>query len=113
MPANLGETDVLNYLMKTGPIPLADLALRFDDPPMMLRTLNDLKERGEVDIVDMGQSGPCQPENGNRHALERIIDRISEFPPDEMREESYSVLLGSPEAQSTVRLTDKGFKKII
>jgi hypothetical protein len=107
MPANVGETDVLNYLVKIGPIPLADLALRFDDLPTVLRTLNDLRKRGDVTIVDAGLK-----ENQGQ-VLERIIDRISEFPPDARAQQSYSVLMSSPEANSTVLLTNQGFKKAV
>ena len=104
MPAHIGETDVLNYLIKTGPIPLADLALRFDDLPTMLRTLNDLSKRGDVEIVDVPG---LDEEHG--HGLERIIDKISQFSPDGY----YSVLLSSPEANSTVLLTNQAFQKTI
>ncbi len=98
MPATIGESDVLNYLMKTGPISLSDLALRFDDPPRMLRALNGLQEREEVDF---DQSG----------VLERIMDQINKVPSDEMLKESVSILRNSSEAKSIVRLTGRGFKR--
>ena len=98
MPATIGESDVLNYLMKTGPISLSDLALRFDDPPRVLRALNGLQEREEVDF---DQSG----------VLERIMDQINKVPTDEMLKESVSILRNSSEAKSVVRLTGRGFKR--
>lgn len=107
MPANIGETDVLNYLVKTGPIPLADLALRFDDLPTVLRTLNALRKRGDVTIGDVGL------QENESQVLEHIIDRIYEFPPDARVQQSYSVLMSSPEANSTVLLTNQGFKKAV
>ena len=91
MPATIGESDVLNYLMKTGPISLSDLALRFDDPPRVLRALNGLREREEVDL---DQSG----------VLQRIMDQINNVP-------SFSILRNSSEAQSIVRLTHRGFRR--
>jgi len=98
MPATIGESDVLNYLMKTGPISLSDLALRFDDPPRVLRALNGLREREEVDL---DQSG----------VLQRIMDQINNVPSDEMLKESFSILRNSSEAQSIVRLTHRGFRR--
>ncbi|HMC30867.1 MAG TPA: hypothetical protein VKL99_08515 [Candidatus Angelobacter sp.] len=100
MPANIGETDVLNYLVKTGPISLADLVLRFDDPPKMLRTLDSLREREEVDI-------------DQADVIKRIINHIDQVPAHQMVEASYNVLRDTPEAKSIVRLTDRGFKKAV
>jgi translation initiation factor IF-2 len=100
MPANIGETDVLNYLVKTGPISLADLVLRFDDPPKVLRTLDGLREREEVNI-DQGD------------VIKRIINHIDQVPPHQMQEVSYNILRDAPEAKSIVRLTDRGYRKAI
>ena len=98
MPATIGEADILNYLMKTGPISLADLAFRFDDPPRVLRALSGLKEREEVDIDQAG-------------VLEQIIHQIDQIPAPQMLEGSYNVLRDTPEAKSVVRLTGRGFRK--
>src|SRR5262249_18422452 len=99
MPANIGESDVLNYLVKTGPISLVDLVLRFDDPPKVLQTLDDLRERQEVTI--------------DQSVIQHIMTYINQVPPHEMKEASYGILRDGPEAKSIVRLTDRGFKKTI
>jgi hypothetical protein len=49
------EQELLSYLMQTGPIPVIDLALRSDDVPKMLDSLDSLKKRGDIDIQVSGQ----------------------------------------------------------
>ena len=103
MAAITGETDVLNYLLRTGPISIADLALRFEEPPTMVRALQNLRQRREVDILmvdpDSGElKNSGQPSDPD--VLDRIIDDISS-----------SSLQQSPEARTIVRLTDKGVKR--
>ncbi len=48
------EEELLRYLMRTGPIPVMDLALRSDDLPKMLDSLDSLKKRGDIDIQGTG-----------------------------------------------------------
>src|SRR5437762_9401311 len=106
MPAIIGETEVLNYLMKTGPIPLADLALRFDDPHKVLRALNNLENRGDILIL----SAPGGV--GKAHLVAHLIEEINKFSPTATAEESYNFLMDAPETKSIVRLTNKGLRNI-
>jgi hypothetical protein len=105
MPANIGETEVLNYLVTTGPISLADLAFRFDDPYRVLRALNNLEERGEIDIIDVSEK--------KTGVLDRIIGEVSRLAPSTMTEESYNLLRDSPDSKLVVRLTRKGLRNVV
>ena len=59
-------SQLVPYLMKTGPIPLKDLVVRTSDPRETLRQLIDLNKAGEVEFL-----------HGNATIISDLLDRLN------------------------------------
>jgi hypothetical protein len=98
--------DIVEYLLKTGPISLGDLVTRLPDLSGILKNLIDLEDRGEIDI------------KGKREVLRDLTHVAEESQqisnnPDSARQQFFERFKDMPEASEIrVLLSESGFRKM-
>jgi hypothetical protein len=98
--------DIVEYLLKTGPISLGDLLTRLPDPSGILKNLKELEERGDIDIK--GKPGVLRD-------LTQVAEQTQQTSgdPESARDQFFDRFKDIPEASEIrVFLSESGFRKM-
>ena len=101
-------SDLLTYLVKTGPITLEELVIRTDTE------MSDVAS----DLVHLIDSGDVEVE-GNQSAVKEALKRFeegssrgAEFGPSSVRGDFFAALAASDAQTAKLRLSSRGFRKV-